>query len=205
MKKSSLVQSLLPVLIISLLAVSAFGGNARKLILEVQQAPLAWADSDFEARFKAYLSRNPELRIYQTDELDSNVPGFPNNHFDLDSLFDWGTELGGRYVLVVLIDSERMERKKTFSLPLIFHRYEVIGTIEGEFRLLDIANRRLLAAEPFSVSLKGPRQFQGSPDDDAQDASLHIPAPERSGFFGRLEDKLVEKLGKKVRHYTRGR
>ena len=190
---------------ILLLVGSLSAGSPRTLLLEVQQAPVAWADGKFAAKFTSHLSRNPELRVHAASDLGANAPAFPASLYDLDSLFDWGTEMGGRYVLVVLVDSERMERKKTFSLPLIFHRYEVVGTIAGEFRLLDIANRRLLAAEPFSVSMKGPRQFQGSPDDDVNDASLHIPAPKRANFFGRLEDKLVEKLGKKVRHLTHGR
>ncbi len=204
--RRSRITATIAALVLTAIAMSAVLAGAPKTILvKIDQAPLPWTESKFEEKFVADLSRNPNLRIRPVGDQSGLAPEFPSAVHDSDSLLDWGAEVGGRYLLYISIDSERMERKKTFSLPLVFHRYEVVGIIEGELRLLDISNRRLVAAEPFKVSVKGPRQFQGEMDDDRYDAGLHIPAPQRTAFFARLEDKLIEKLGQKVRHYTRGR
>jgi hypothetical protein len=178
---------------------------ARRMILHVEQAPLAWADSQLDHLLLSELSRNPELRIVPTVPHRDGQPLFPAAAYDIDSLLNWGTEIGGRYLLFIQVNSEELEKKKTFNVPLFFQRWETIGVIRGEMRLLDLQKQRLLSAEPFEVKLSGAMQFQGEMDNNRSDPSLHLTAPEKSQFFGALEAKLVEKLADRVTKLTRSR
>ncbi len=199
----SAILILVPLLVL-VLAAGAMSAP-RELLLDVQSAPLAWGDSRLEDKVVRELSRNPELRIRVTPDENAAGPRFPKARTNVDSLLNWGLEVGGRYLLVVTVDKEALERRKGFSLPLVFHKWEVVGVIRGEFRLLDLHKGRMTAAEPFEVEMSGSRQFQFSTDDNRADPSLHIPATEKSQFFGELEDRLVKHLVKQVTRLTRGR
>jgi hypothetical protein len=194
-------------LLIAVAAVAAFGnGTPRDIVIDVQTVPLAWGDSRLADKLVTELSRNPELRLRcpAPGSYDGSSCG-PVNRWDLDSLMDWGTEAGGRYLLVVVVDNADLLRRKSFSLPLIFHKWETVAVIQGEYRFLDLQKRRLLAAEPFKEELVGTQQFQGSTDDNRGDPSLHLTALEKSLLFGRLEDKLAAKLTRQVQNLARGR
>ncbi|RKX23577.1 MAG: hypothetical protein DRP45_10260, partial [Candidatus Zixiibacteriota bacterium] len=73
------------------------------------------------------------------------------------------------------------------------------------FRYFDLPKGRLLAAEPFSVELEATRQIQAEFDDNRNDPNLHLSAPEKSAFFGKLEDKLTEWLIHRIGKFSRGR
>ncbi len=186
-----------------LIAGQAFG-TQRNLILEIQTVPLAWGESRLEEKCETVFSRNPDLRVTYADN-NGTSPAFPEARYDIDSLVNWGLEAGCRYLLIITVEREGLERRKGFNLPLIFHRYETVGVIEGEYRLVDVQKGRLLAAESFDVELKGPKQFQAEWDQNRNDPTLHIPAPEKSKFFSRLEEKLADKLAKKIRKLVKGR
>jgi len=193
------------VLVLLLFYQTALPSSPRKLLLDIQPAPLAWADSRLQEMMHARLSLNPNFRIQVSHTGDRNLPPFPTDRFNVDSLLDWGTEMGGHYLLVVTIDREFLERRKSFSLPLVFHKYEVVGVITGEFRFLDLQKRRLLGAEPFRIELTGSQQIQAEMDDNRQDPALHLSAPEKARLFRALEDKLTGELAKRVTVFTRGR
>ncbi len=205
------MQRLIPVL--SLLAILSLGltagASTRKLLLDVREAPLAWGDSRLTEKVETALSRNPELQVAIQSSGDVSLTGalppFPDSRTDVESLLDWGTEVGGRYLLVVTVQKEFLERRKSFSLPLFFHKYETIGVITGEYRFLDLQKRRLLAAEPFKAELSGARQLQAEMDENSSDPTLHIPATAKSRLFDALEDKLTEQLVDQVARLTRGR
>ncbi len=179
-------------------------GAARKLLLQIESPPLAWGQCMLENKINTALSRNPDLRVHSTSAM-SDQPAFPEDHYNLDSLVDWGREMGGRYLLLVAINDERLERRKSFSIPLFVHKYETVGVIRGEMRLLDLQKNRLLAAEPFVTELGGPRQFQGPCDENRNDPGLHITASDKSVFFERLEDKLADHLVTRITKLTGGR
>ena len=190
-------------LLIAALALSSHA-TPRELVIDVQEAPLAWADSELSEKIDRHLSQNPDLRLRYAGEPGNGTPSRPANRTDMDSLMAWGAEIGGRYLLVVTVDDESLERRKSFSLPVIFHKWEVVAVIRGEYRILDLQKRRLLEAKRFEETITGSRQFQGSTDDNRADPSLHLTATEKSRLFGRLEDKLAEQLGKRVARLTRG-
>ncbi len=205
------MRRLIPILL--LLTIVACGldaqASSRKLLLDVQTAPLAWGDSRLTDKIVTALSSDPELQIVTPTPRGrvslSPLPAVPGNRTDVEGLLDWGVEIGGRYLLVVTVDNEYLERRKGFSLPLFFHKYETVGVITGEFRFMDLQKRRLLAAEPFKTELSGARQFQAEMDDNSSDPTLHLPATAKSKLFSALEDKLTKHLVEKVARLTRGR
>jgi len=177
----------------------------RTILLRVETEDLAWAETHLSEKLLRILSRDSELRIVSSIGSDDSMPGFPSASHDIDSLLDWGREVGGRYLMLVTIHSQRLEKRKTFSIPLILHKYKTIGVIEGELRFLDLQRGRLLAAEPFKEELAGRRIIQGDPDNSKDDPDLHIPRPEKTAFFSRLEDKLAKRLTKRLKVLVRGR
>ena len=179
--------------------------NKREIILHVDSPPLAYSESQVAQKLRVQLSRKADLRVSLAQERGEMLPPIPAESFDLDSLLDWGREAGGRYLLLVTIDEEGLRRKKTFHIPLIVHKYEAIGSIEGELRLIDISRSKMLAAESFSVEMKGPKIFQATMDDDINDPDLHMTAPDKIRFFDRLETKLSEKLVARVQTLIGGR
>lgn len=192
------------ILCLMALAVSA-NAASRRLILQVEKAPLAWADCDLTEHLVTAFSRDPNLRVITPDTQNSGYPPFPQDGLDIDSLINWGTEIGGRYLLVVSIHREVLERRKTFGLPLIFQRWETVGILEGELRLLDLQKRRLLVAEPFELKKSGSRQIQAAWDNNKNDPSLHLPAAQKDKLFRTLELSLTDQLVDDFSKYTRGR
>jgi len=175
------------------------------VILHVQSAPLAWGDCRLPEILTTVLGRNPDLNVILPKATSRQYPPFPNDRTNIDSLLNWGTEVGGRYLLIVAVDREGLERRKTFSVPVLFHRWETIAVMSGEFRLVDLLKRRLVLAEPFEEKLSAARQFQSSAEDNAADPALHVNAAEKSDLFKSLETRLAERLVDKISRHTRGR
>lgn len=197
------------IFVLALAAGTHARATSRKLLLDVQTVPLAWGDSKLTEKMVTALSRNPDLQVITAEPASPTganpQPPFPESRTDLEGLLEWGTEVGGRYLLVVTVDREFLERRKSFNLPLIFHKYETVGVITGEYRFVDLQKRRLHAAEPFRVELQGARQYQAEMDDNSSDSKLHIPASAKSRLFSALEDKLTEQLVSEIALLTRGR
>lgn len=176
-----------------------------RLILMVDASPPAYGQGELSEKLRINLSRNPNIQIVLPDNEVADGPVFPDDAYNVDKLLDYGAEMGGRYLLFVDVHNERVERKKTFSIPLLLHKYQSVGIIEGEFRLIDISRNKLLIAEPFHVEKKGPRVIQTYIDDNVNDADLFISAASKVAFFTQLQNKLVDFLAKKVRALTNGR
>jgi hypothetical protein len=200
---------LLPLIVVgfSILPVALTAGrtNGYGVIIRVDAAPLAWCESKLEIKLQKYLTRVPNIRALSHGHEAGPIPAFPEDRFNLDSLVNWGQETGQDYLLLVLVGSERLERRKTFNVPLVFHRYETVGVIEGELRFVDLRKGKLLLAEPFEVKQKGKRIFQAAMDDDVNDPSIHLTASQKTRFFDRLEEKLAKRLTEKRTRYTRSR
>ncbi len=184
---------------LSILAVvDTSAAPGRRLFLNVISPPLAYSDSQVDTKLVRLLTRESNMSVSIVDQEDPVLPVFPVDYHNTDSLLEWGREAGGRYVMVVEVTSQRLERRKSFHLPLVFHKYETVGVIEGEFRLLDLTRSRLLAAEPFKVERKGSRIFQATMDDDINDPDLHLTAPAKVRFFDQLEENLCQHLAQRV-------
>lgn len=125
-------------------------------------------------------------------------PPFPADRYHLDSLVNWGLEAGVDHLLIVDVDNEQLRREKSFHLPLVFHKYETVGVIEGQLRLIDVARSRLLVSEPFRVKEKGARIFQATMDDDINDPDLHLTASAKLRLFHSLEERLAAKITERV-------
>jgi len=176
-----------------------------KFILEVNADTPAFGQGELAEKLQIRLSRNPNFEIVMPIKGTPDGPEFPDDSYNADKLLDYGAELGGRYLLFVDVHDERVERKKTFSIPLIAQKYQSVGVIEGEFRLIDISRSKMLIAEPFHVEKKGPRVIQAYVDDNVNDADLFIPAASKVVFFTQLQDKLADVLAGRIRALTNGR
>jgi len=174
------------------------GNGDHDLLLYVDCPPAPWNDSRLETELIRTFTRRESVRIEPVAARAAAGPAFPGAVYDVDSLTDWGLEVGGHYLVLVLVDDERLETKKTFHLPLVFHRYQTVGVIEGELRVVDVTRRRLLLAEPFRVEKPGPRVFQATMDDDINDPDLQIAAADKQTFFNQLETELSGRLVKRV-------
>lgn len=176
----------------------------RTVLLSVEAAPLAWADSHLKDKLIRRLSSSPEVRVVDAQE-GMDRPPSPQTSYDVDSLVNWGREIGGKYLLTVEVHSSRLEIKKTFNLPLIFHRYKTFGIIVGEFRLIDLSRGKQLAAEPFSLKQDGPSIIQAAGDGLENDPDIYLTPAEKILFFDRLEEQLAAMLVARYTKLTRGR
>lgn len=170
----------------------------KRVFVKVDAVPNAWAPSGLAQKISDRISRHGSLRVTLVDPGNDNQPAFPVADRDLDSLISWGLEASGRYLLLVDVYREDLHRRKGWSLPLIFHRWETVGVIEGEVRLVDMARGRFIVAKPFKLQRKAKGAFQGTMDDDQGDPDLHLSAPEKLAFFDYLEDQLAEHLLKET-------
>jgi len=143
---------------------------------------------------KRDLTRNRNLRVSLIGSDQTGRRAFPDDPEHLDSLVNWGTAAHGRYLLLVTIDSERLERRKRFHLPLVMHQYKTVGIIKGELRLIDLARGRWVIAEPFEVEKGGPQCFQAGVYDDDTDPSINLSAPAKVKFLRQLEEMASEKI-----------
>jgi hypothetical protein len=191
-------------LAVIILCLSAFAAP-RRIVLHVEQADFAWGKSDLTQHVVSRLSRSSEIRTVVSSDLAETSPAFPEAVYDIDSLLEWGREIGGHYLFVIVVTSERLETAKTFSLPLIVHRWETVAVIEGEVRMLDLNRGRLLWAEPFHEQLRARSVLQGDADQTKADADLHVPAEEKQLLFSELEERLTDRLTTKVRRLARSR
>ena len=183
---------------VTALAVATAANTGRDIIVNVVSPPLAYSDSKVDTELQRRLSREGSFRVTLVDQDGDQTPAFPEDRYNTDSLLNWGREVGGRYLMVVEVTAERLERRKSFHVPLIFHKYETVGVIDGEFRLLDLVRGRVLAVEPFKIEKKGPRIFQATMDDDINDPDLHLTAPRKIVFFNELERNLCQHLVQRV-------
>ncbi|MEW6050503.1 MAG: hypothetical protein AB1644_05510 [Candidatus Zixiibacteriota bacterium] len=180
------------------LAGTAMAGGAG-LLIYVQPAELAWADTNLAARLQARLALKSFQQITIVSAQDSSFPGVNASQ---ENLMAWGRGRDGTGLLVVSITDERLERRKSFHVPLVFHKWETMGVIEGRYRLFDLQRLRMTAAEPFSIEQHGPRVFQGTMDDNIDDPDIHLRAPDKVQFFSRLEDQLIERLVERAQPLT---
>lgn len=192
------MKSIISIISIFLLSLGAIAAPTKDVVLKVNTVPSPWAKNQLEDKLLTLLSRSNDTRIYSASSLPKDMPEFPLAVHNLDSLINWGLETGHRYLLFVNISNEEIIRKKTFSLPLIFQRYEAVATVRGEIKLVDLSRNKLLIAEPFEIKKRGKRIFQAATDDNIYDPSIHLSPIEKVRFLGELEDKLARHIMSKV-------
>lgn len=195
------MKHLLQILLILILVAGSTDSRPsnKKILLRVISPELAWNDSRVAQKLRIILSRKSDIRVTLIENKSAEGLLFPEDYYNYDSLFNWGQETGGRILMLVDIFSERLERRKSFHLPLVFHKYETMGIIEGELRIVDLLKGKIITAEPFKVEQKGPRIFQATMDDDINDPDLHLTAPDKIQFFDKLEDKLCQHLTRRIK------
>ncbi|HEX2896730.1 MAG TPA: hypothetical protein VHP63_01595 [candidate division Zixibacteria bacterium] len=177
-------------------------GNGRSAVLKINPAENAWTESHLSEKLMAELSRNGNGEIIRAEALVNSMSQSPSEIYSTGSLSIWGMESGKRYLVIVNIESEGPKKKKTFKIPLVVSKYEHVRVVVGELRIIDATRRKVVLAEQFTFEKEAKRIFQGSPDDDINDADLHISAPGKFRFFSELEFELAKELAKKIRNAT---
>ncbi len=182
----------------------AVPNGTKNVLLHVIAAPPIAVESKLDRMLVADMTRKADIRVSTGENRQTDQPAFPKSKYDLDSLVNWGREAGGNYLMLVDVSSERIERRKSFSLPLIFQKYETVGVIEGEFRFIDLSHGKLLSAEPFKVEQKGAEVFQASMDNDINDPDLHLSAVRKLEFMDKLETRLSKQLTRRAHSLMNG-
>lgn len=185
-------------IVLSLMFAGQTRSSSTVILLNVNQAEVAWADPDLSGKLERRLTTELGLEVLSAGE-NSGLPPAPQDCCHTDSLVNWGLEAGARYLLLIDISSERLERKKTFNLPLIFHKYETVGVILGEIRIYDVLRHRLLMSQPIEFEMEAKRVFQGAMDGDRNDPAIRLNAIQKINFISKLEEKLAERLTDRVR------
>lgn len=175
--------------------------NNGSALIKVIHSELGWTDTRLSEKLLIELTRNGNGGVVNADVL-TEMPEFPAGQYETDSLIDWAARAGRKYLVLVSVEFEGLQRKKTFNFPLIFHKYQNIGVIFGELRVIDLMRKRDILSEYFKIEKEGKRIFQASIDDDKNDADLHISAPEKILFFRELERELAVMLADIVREAT---
>jgi len=175
--------------------------NNGSALIKVIHSEIGWTDSRLTEKLLIELSRNGNSAVVNADVL-TEMSEFPVGRYETDLLIDWAAQAGKKYLVLVSVEFDGLERKKTFSLPLIFHKYENIGVISGELRIIDLIRKRSIVSEHFKIEKEGKRIIQASTDDDKNDADLHISAPEKIIFFSELERELAVMLADRIREAT---
>jgi hypothetical protein len=170
------------------------------VVIQLNVAPSPWHQSAVKEKLLTHLSRKANGTLIRIEDYSPNA-----DYYSTDSLVESAERLGAKFIVTCNIDSERLERRKTFNFPLFFHKYQTVGVVEGEMRIVDVRRKKVVLAKPFKHELNGPRIFQGSPDDDKNDPDLAISAVEKSAFLGKLEDQTVAQLAETIQQYTRAR
>lgn len=202
MRTDRFINRLLWLTVLSLLCIGQTIAAPPVLLLNVQEAELAWADPHIYDRLERLLTGELGLQVVGTHHA-AKLPAFPTNRSDTEGLVNWGQEAGGRYLMVVTIQSERLERRKSINVPLLFHKYETVGVVKGEVRLYDISRGRLLLSKDIDYKITAKNVFQASFDGDRNDPAIHLSAMEKLTFFGKLEDKVASKLTDRVKKVLR--
>lgn len=174
------------------------------ILLRVTPAEAAWSSSSIEEKLLIRMNRDTALQVISVNGDDRDLPTFPRDRYNVDSLVEWGSEIGGQYLMLVDVHDERLERRKSWHLPLFFHKYVTVGIISGELRLIDLNQGVLLISLPFSTELEAKRIFQASPDDDVNHPNLHMTAPGKLVFFDQMEDRLCDQLLESIGFTVRG-
>jgi hypothetical protein len=189
-------------LLVSILPRAASAGP--RILLRVSPAESAWSSVGIEEKLLIRMTRDTAMRVVNVNRADNGLPDFPEDHFNLDRLVEWGQEIGGQYLMLVDVHDERLERRKTWEIPLFFQKYETMGVISGELRLIDLKRGVLLLSQPFLREQKAKRVTQGSPDDNINHPNLHMTAPNKLIFFDQMEDHLCDQLLESIGFTERG-
>lgn len=176
----------------------------RIIVVHVSARPTVVGESQLMTSIETEFSRTGNFTVLADRDHPDQQP-FPSDLYDTDSLINWGAEFGGRYLMFVDLHREEIVRKKGFCIPLVVHKYQTIGIMQGEVRLLDIQRGRILLAKSFKVETNGPKILQGYVDDNRYDADISIPASQKSAFFREMENNTARYLRKQLKKVTNGR
>lgn len=189
-------------LVAAILPLAAWAGP--NILLKVTPAKTAWSAGGIEEKLIIRMSRDTAYQVVSVNGDSRGLPSFPRDKYNVDSLVRWGLEVGGQYLMLVDVHDERLERRKTWHIPLFFQKYVTVGVISGELRLIDLDQGIQLVSLPFVTEQEAKRVFQASPDDDINHPNLHMTAPDKLVFFDQMENRVCDQLLESIGFTMRG-
>ncbi len=136
-------------------------------------------------------------------ERDSLLPPAPDG-FDVTRLYEWGTEIGCRYIMYIRVDDRSIVKRRKIAIPLLVTHYVVEGKMTGRYSLLDLRRNKVVDTWELNTRVPGPHQWQIM-DDYPGDPDLMIPAPEKMRFYRAIEERAIEDILTTVEPHLRGR
>lgn len=189
--------------VLLLTAVLAEANRPREILLVVDQQPFAWGRSLVSEQLLGRLTRDPGIRVRQITIDSARSRMLASN--DLDRLVALGQMEKADVLAIVRLEPARLEARKGFNIPLVLHKWETVGILDGELRVVDITQGRLLAAEPINNELIGPKAVQMTMDDNRHDPDLRVRATEKELFAAKLQEQLAVNLAERLRPLLRMR
>ena len=190
---------LISFLLLAAIAVPAMAGTTgRVVLLSVNQPDNAWADNRLFERLQTALNRDQFWSV-ESMPMVIRESNRPNQWLNADSIIALGREIGGQYAVCLVVYDQRIERRKSFHVPLVFHKWEAVGVMKGELRVIDLLRGKQVKTESFEIELHGPRVIQATMDDTKFDPDITMTASEKELMFEGLENKLVEEILPKIR------
>lgn len=192
------------VFILMVTAASVAAQTDRRSIAVVLETPKQHIpDFSLVDRLNDALSMYAGLKVLIPYEDDSR-PQPPDNRFDLESLIDWGKEMGVRYIIYLQVDKRLIATAKRWSIPLILSRYVVEGHLDGAYSLIDTRHQKRINVWNLEAELAGPQQWQIA-EDYRDDPDLHIPAPQKMSFLQKLDDLAAAQIIRNIAPNLKGR
>lgn len=197
-------------IVLVLLLLSATGlmsqnsNGTRSLIMMVTVPEQPWGESGLEKELYVSFTRDSRVRVLPV-VVKADPKATLAERYDLDNLLEWADGTEARYLLVLDVSSERLERSRTFHIPFLINKWENKGLMEGEIRLFDIKRRRQLLDQPFRVEKSGPHVLQTARDNNINDPDLHLTADQKIYFMKALEQKAAEYIVKLVAQHSWGK
>ena len=194
------MKSVLCMLLLAIGAAGAVAGPApsQLLLLDVRQCQNAWSDNHLFERLQTVLTREANWRVEAVPAL-SDYSDTRGRWPGTDSMVSLGRDLGGQYLICIAVTDQRLERRKSFHVPLVFHKWEVVGVLKGEFRVIDLLRGKQVKADTFEEELHGPRAIQATMDDTKFDPDITMNSAEKALLFEQLEEQLVGELAPKIK------
>jgi hypothetical protein len=194
------MRRLICILLLAVMAVPAIAGTnpGRLVLLSVKQSDNPWSDNRLFERLQTALTRDQNWRVESIPSYEPQASR-PDQWPSADSIIALGRDLGGQYAVCLAVYDQRIERRKSFHVPLIFHKWEAVGVMKGEFRVIDLLRGKQVKTETFEIELHGPRVLQATMDDTKFDPDITMTVSEKALMFEGLEEKLVSELLPKIK------
>ncbi len=172
--------------------------GATDVALVVQQKPVAWADAALANQLEIAVATQTDWTLHTLP-----TPSVPMAKMFTDDWVGLGRESGARYTVVVHIEETSLERRKTFNIPLVGQKWELMAQFDGVVRVIDLERGRDLLVEVIEYALPLRKVVQSSADDNVHDPDLHLTPRQKQQACRHLETQFAAQLVSRLEEVMR--